>query len=73
MTCPTYKAAGSRHGHSRHGPGQPLDRFPVSPSPCLSRHLYIRVHSAGMTMKRIQQRPFFACPGGQNRDFEGLS
>ena len=37
MTCPTYKAAGSLHGHFRHGPGQHLDRFPVSPSPCLSR------------------------------------
>jgi hypothetical protein len=28
---------------SRHGPGQPLDRFPVSPSPCLPRRTYIPV------------------------------
>jgi len=24
----------------RHGPGQPLDRFPVSPSPCLLQRTY---------------------------------
>jgi hypothetical protein len=28
---------------SRLGPGQPLDRFPVSPSPCLPRRTYIPV------------------------------
>jgi hypothetical protein len=36
-------------GHYGHGPGQPLDRFPVSPSPALSLHLYIPVHRRGET------------------------
>jgi len=31
-------------GRSRHGPGQSLDQFLFSPSPCLTRHLHIPVH-----------------------------
>jgi len=42
----TDSCRSASQGHSRHGPGQPLDRFPVSPSPCLTRHSYIPVHRA---------------------------
>jgi len=47
VRCPTLKVA------LAHGPGQPLDRFPVSPSPCAPRHSYVLVH-------RRVRRAFYA-------------
>jgi len=35
----------SLYARRQPGPGQPLDRFPISPSPCCRRSLFRRPHT----------------------------